>query len=202
VMSIIVEHEKRRREILGKALNVFMEEGFEDATFQKIADQCGITRTTLYMYFKNKKEIFNYSIKQLLEGIEYNINQVQHNPDMNSTTKLITVLSVVLDRLEENCRLLRVILDYLRHLSKNGFSLQKRVHRRTIRLRHIFSTMIIKGIEAGDLVPVNIKNADTMLYSLVEAAIFHITVLGKDSVQELKPAITFVVEQMSLKPSG
>ena len=58
-MSIVVEHEKRRWEILEKALDVFMEEGFEDVTFQKIADRCGITRTTLYIYFKNKREIFN-----------------------------------------------------------------------------------------------------------------------------------------------
>ena len=57
-MAIIVEHEKRKRKILEKALDVFVEEGYEDVTFQKIADRCGITRTTLYIYFKNKREIF------------------------------------------------------------------------------------------------------------------------------------------------
>ena len=54
-MSIVVAHEKRRAEILEKTLDVFVDEGFEDVTFQKIADRCGITRTTLYIYFKNKK---------------------------------------------------------------------------------------------------------------------------------------------------
>ena len=68
-MAIIVEHEKRRHEILDKALEVFVDEGYEDATFQKIADKCGITRTTLYIYFKNKKEIFLWSIKQLTEKL-------------------------------------------------------------------------------------------------------------------------------------
>ena len=67
-MAIVVEHEKRRFEILEKALDIFVEEGYEDATFQKIADRCGITRTTLYLYFKNKREIFVWSIKQLTEG--------------------------------------------------------------------------------------------------------------------------------------
>ena len=46
-MSIVVEHDKRRKEILEKALAVFMDDGFEDATFQRIADRCHITRTTL-----------------------------------------------------------------------------------------------------------------------------------------------------------
>ena len=47
-MAIVVEHEKRKHEILQKALDVFITEGYEDATYQKIADKCGITRTTLY----------------------------------------------------------------------------------------------------------------------------------------------------------
>ena len=55
-MAIVVEHEKRKKEIVDKALDLFMENGYEDVTFQKIADKCGVTRTTLYIYFKNKKE--------------------------------------------------------------------------------------------------------------------------------------------------
>ena len=58
-MAIIVEHDKRKHEILEKALDVFIEEGYEDVTFQKIADRCGITRTTLYIYFKNKRRTYD-----------------------------------------------------------------------------------------------------------------------------------------------
>ena len=63
-MAIVVEHEKRKKEILDKALDLFMENGYEDVTFQKIADKCGVTRTTLYIYFKNKKEIKRNSGKK------------------------------------------------------------------------------------------------------------------------------------------
>ena len=41
-MATIVEHDKRKHEILQKALDVFIEEGFEDVTFQKIADRCNV----------------------------------------------------------------------------------------------------------------------------------------------------------------
>ena len=43
-MAIVVEHEKRKREILEKAMELFCRDGYEDVTFQKIADACGITR--------------------------------------------------------------------------------------------------------------------------------------------------------------
>jgi AcrR family transcriptional regulator len=49
-MYMVIAHEKRRREILEHALEVFIDEGFEAATFQKIADRCRITRTTRYLY--------------------------------------------------------------------------------------------------------------------------------------------------------
>ena len=75
-MAIIVEHDKRKHEILQKSLDVFIDEGYEDATFQKIADRCGITRTTLYIYFKNKYEIFHESIKELLSELEKSLTKI------------------------------------------------------------------------------------------------------------------------------
>ena len=75
-MAIIVEHEKRRHEILEKALELFTEEGYENVTFQKIADRCAITRTTLYIYFKNKQEIFVSSIKELTGTLEDQLREI------------------------------------------------------------------------------------------------------------------------------
>ena len=87
-MAILVEHDKRKQEILEKALDVFINEGYEDVTFQKIADRCGITRTTLYIYFSNKREIFLWSIKQLLAGLEIEFNQIQQDNSLNAEQKL------------------------------------------------------------------------------------------------------------------
>jgi AcrR family transcriptional regulator len=195
-MSIVVEHEKRRREILGKALDVFVDEGFENATMQKIADGCDITRTTLYIYFKNKKEIFNYSIKQLLNEFEGDIQGVRKNRDLNAGDKLIRVLSVILERLEENRRLLSVILNYLLYLAKNDSDPNERVRRRTLRLRHILATMVIEGIRAGEIVSMSIRAADDLLYGLIESAIFRMAVLKRSSVVELKQAVELAVRQL------
>jgi AcrR family transcriptional regulator len=196
-MSIIVEHEKRRREILEKALDVFMDEGFEDATFQKIAGRCGITRTTLYIYFKNKKEIFNYSIKQLLTNVETRIQEILGDPSLGSVERITAVLLDILGQLEENRRLLLVILDYLLLLSKSGHDPETRVRRRVIKLRHILASMVIKGIRAGELAPVNVKTVDDLLYSLVETAIFRLVVLKRDSVGELKHVVALAVKGLA-----
>ncbi|MDR1286628.1 MAG: TetR/AcrR family transcriptional regulator [Treponema sp.] len=198
-MSIIVEHDKRRKEILEKALDVFMDEGFEDATFQKIADRCSIFRTTLYIYFKNKKEIFNYSIKQLLAEVEEDILRIRNDTSLDSVNKITQVLFNITGRLEANRRLLAVILDYLLHLSRSGANPETRVRRRTVRLRHILASMIIEGVKAGELTPVNIKAADDLLYGLIESAIFRLVILKRDSAGDLKRAMELAVKGWQTK---
>jgi AcrR family transcriptional regulator len=197
-MSIVVEHDKRRKEILEKALTVFMDDGFEDATFQRIADRCNITRTTLYLYFKNKKEIFYYSIKQLLGKVEENINKIRGDQSINSIEKITRVLLDIFKLLEQNWRLLSVILDYLLHLSKTDGDPETRVRRRTVKLRHILASMVIEGVKAGDLKKVNVKTADDFLYSFIEAAIFRLTILKRKNLTELKEAAVFAVKQFTV----
>ncbi|MDR0498040.1 MAG: TetR/AcrR family transcriptional regulator, partial [Treponema sp.] len=170
-MSIVVEHEKRRHEILEKALDVFMDEGFENVTFQKIADRCVITRTTLYIYFKNKREIFNFSIKQLLQTLENSITEIGKEKNISHTERLINVMTVIIECLETNRRLLSVIMNFLMFASKSDPSY--RVRRRTVRLRHIQATLLIEGIKAGEFArSVNVKDANELLYSFLEAAVF------------------------------
>ncbi len=199
-MSIVVEHDKRRREILERALDVFMDEGFEDATFQKIADRCGITRTTLYIYFKNKREIFNWSIKQLMLAVEEDLTSIRSRVDMSAPDKLKQVVSTVITRCQDNRKLLSVVLNYLLHLSKSGTDPDNRVRRRTIRLRHILATIVIDGIRDGQLAPVNVRAADDLLYGLIESATFRLVVLGRDSVGELIHAAELAVDR--LVPQG
>ncbi|MDR1901579.1 MAG: TetR/AcrR family transcriptional regulator [Treponema sp.] len=197
-MSIVIEHEKRRKEILDRALEVFMAEGFEDVTYQKIADRCGITRTTLYIYFKNKKEIFNYSIKQLLGRVEDDIITIRKRNDINNTDKLITVLTMIIETLEKNSGLISVVLNYLLYLSKSDSNVDIRVRRRTIRLRHILAVMIIEGIRAGELKTINVRTANDLIYGLIESAIFRLAVLKRSSINEVKQSLMLAVQQMQV----
>jgi len=195
-MAIVVKHEKRRQEILEKVLDVFIEEGFEDTTFQKIADHCGITRTTLYIYFKNKKEIFNYSIKLLLTKADSDIKAIRSDASLNSVEKITRVLLDIFTLLEGNRRLLSVILDYLLHVA-GSLNPEQRIHRRTLKLRHILTSLVIEGVKSGELKSLNIKTANEYLYSLIEAAIFRLVVLQKKTVGDLRKTASFAVKQFA-----
>ncbi|GHV29551.1 fatty acid metabolism regulator protein [Spirochaetia bacterium] len=196
-MSIQVEHDKRRQDILKRALDVFIDEGFENATFQKIADRCGITRTTLYIYFKNKREIFNYSIKEFLQTVEGDILRVSGDKKLNSIEKIRNVLVLILERVEKNRRLLSVSLNYLLFLSKSDVNPDYRVRRRTIHMRRLLASMLIEGIREGAIKPINVRAMDDLLYGIIESAIFRLVILKRSDVEELKNAVEQTLLQIS-----
>lgn len=193
-MSVTVEHEKRKREILENALDVFVTEGYADTTFQKIADRCGITRTILYLYFKNKREIFMFSIKRFTEKLEAEIRAAATGQSTHSCETLERMASLVIDRCAEQAKLLTVIVGYLEHLRKSGGEIGDRVRRRTIRMRHIIAGVVIAGQKHGDLKKVPVGAVSDFFYGLVEAAIFRTAVLGVTNLEDLRSGMHLFFE--------
>ena len=198
-MATIVEHDKRKHEILQKALDVFIEEGFEDVTFQKIADRCGITRTTLYIYFKNKREIFLWSIKQLTARLEAELVSIVKDKSVSAETALRSMLEKIIDECQENQKLFSVLLPYLLQLQKSGIDSGERVRRRVIRLRHLLSLLVIQGIKNGEFNNINVKDTNELLYSFIESAIFRLVILNQNNIQEMKSAINLAIDGITRK---
>ncbi len=195
-MSITIEHDKRKREILEKALDVFVDEGYEDTTFQKIAERCGITRTILYLYFKNKREIFTFSIKLFMEKLEVEIRVLGADPAKNQSEKLAAIMARIIEAGTSHRRLLSVILDYLGHIRAAGGNPDERVRRRTIRMRHILAGILIEGQKKGDFAPFSVKAAGDLLFALLEAAIFRVAVLGQADVSGLTEAASLFASSL------
>ncbi len=184
-MSITVQHDQRKKEILEKALDVFVEVGYEDTTFQKIAERCGITRTILYLYFKNKREIFSFSIKLFTSKLEDEIRAIGEDASLSHAEKLSRIVELALHQCAADARLLSVVLDYLGHLRASGGNPDERVRRRTIRMRHIMAQIFIEGQKAGEFKPLSVKAADDLVYAVIEAAVLRINVLGRTEVNSL-----------------
>ncbi len=198
-MAIIVEHDKRKQEILEKSLDLFCREGYDDVTFQKIADACGVTRTTLYIYFKNKREVFVWSIKLLTQRIEKKLIEIIKDTSINSVDCLKTVLCWIVDSCEKNRQLFNVLLPYLISLQKSGIDSGERVRRRVIRIKHLLSTMIIQGQESNLIKKIPVKDINDLLYGLIETAIFRIAVLNQSDVSDVKKLMCMTVDSLLIK---
>ena len=65
--------EDRPREICAAALDVFAEKGFAAARLEEIAKRAGVSKGTLYLYFKDKEDLFRAVVRDTvapnIEGI-------------------------------------------------------------------------------------------------------------------------------------
>jgi len=66
--------EDRPREICAAALEVFAEKGFAAARLDEIARRAGVSKGTLYLYFKDKEDLFRAVVR---ETVAPNIDAVQ-----------------------------------------------------------------------------------------------------------------------------
>jgi len=68
------EKQMRRQQILDAAKKMFSQKGFTGATIESIAKDAELSPATLYLYFKNKDELYaslNMKILEvLIEGLE------------------------------------------------------------------------------------------------------------------------------------
>ncbi len=202
-MSVSVEHDKRKEEILDKALDVFVTEGYKDTTFQKIAERCGITRTILYLYFNNKKEIFSSCIKRFMGRLENEIRNIAGESKKASSEKIIAIGEMVVQLCATESKLLSIVLDYLLKLKLAGGDPDERVRRRTVRMRHILAMIIIEGKKKGEFASaVSGRAASELFYALIEAAVFRITVLGQKDASILSDSLRLLTSSMKIPGDG
>ena len=73
------DKEFRRHQIMDAAKNTFAQKGFSGATIESIAEAADFSPATIYLYFKNKDELYASLslkiLKVLVEKIESIVNQ-------------------------------------------------------------------------------------------------------------------------------
>jgi len=82
------EKERRRNAIIDAAEEVFFSKGVEDATMDEVAERAELSKGTLYLYFKNKNDLFHGIIARALE-ILYNTFKTEIEKEEKGIDKII-----------------------------------------------------------------------------------------------------------------
>ena len=84
-------------------------------------------------------------------------------------------------------------------LKKSEGNPRERVKRRVIRLEHLLTTVILREQKKGLIRNLPVKEIDALLFSLIESALFKISVYGEQSLEDSRLLIEFTID--SLKTS-
>ncbi len=91
------EKERRRQQIMVAAKRVFSEKGFNKATMEDIAQEAELSPGTLYLYFKNKEELYASLSLRILQYLLLRIEHVNNVKDQDPEARLKALMEAMYD---------------------------------------------------------------------------------------------------------
>ena len=111
-MPKIVDHDKRRWEILNRSLPLFAQEGYQQLTMRKLAKKLQVTTGVLYHYFENKEKMFDELLRYVLRTHQDLVEQFKQGQALPVQKQWL--VEVVKQFEEELSCLVQISLEYLR----------------------------------------------------------------------------------------
>ena len=91
------EKERRRQQIMVAAKRVFSDKGFNKATMEDIAQEAELSPGTLYLYFKNKEELYASLSLRILQYLLIRVEHVNDEKDSGPLQKLDALTEAMYD---------------------------------------------------------------------------------------------------------
>lgn len=150
--------EFRCKSILAAARAVFARKSFAAALMDDIAEEAGIAKGTVYLYFRSKEEIFLAALLEDLERFHEQTLQAVKQAQ-GARQKLQAFIEVCL----ENSRTHR---DFLRIFVSEFYRPKALTKLRRRRLR-LIASILESGIQAGEVKPINVTAAAAACFDIM-----------------------------------
>ena len=91
------ERERRRQQIMVAAKRVFTDKGFNKATMEDIAKEADLSPGTLYLYFKNKDELYASLSLRILQYLLMRLEHVTGEANLTSQQRIDALKEAMVD---------------------------------------------------------------------------------------------------------
>jgi TetR/AcrR family transcriptional regulator, cholesterol catabolism regulator len=120
--------ENKYEKILAVAAHLIGKKGYAGTSFQEIADNVGIHKSTLFHYFTNKEEVLLKILERSIEEVYVNLEEIANERDIVPEKKLEQAILNHLTMLMKYFDNVNVYLNEFGNLSRNnqGIYLKKR----------------------------------------------------------------------------
>ncbi len=153
--------EETRIDIMQACIQAFNEKGLK-FTMDDVAKLCHISKKTMYLFFKDKEELFLRMVDYLFDGIKESEQKVLEDESLSTVEKIRKILGVMPESYSE--------VDFSQlFLLKDKFpSIYKKVEERLETGWETSIALIEKGQEEGVIRPVRIPLVKMMLEASLE----------------------------------
>ncbi len=167
------ERERRRQQIMVAAKRVFSTHGFAKATMEDIANEAELSPGTLYLYFKNKDELYASLTLRVLQYMNIRLKQVEEDHHGDAHQMIEALKHALMDVYDFDPMFLINMLhlqssEALQTLSAELFTEIKALSKTS---RQIISDIFKHGINAGLFIRRSPTDLADMLWALFTGVI-------------------------------
>ncbi|MFZ7126000.1 MAG: TetR/AcrR family transcriptional regulator [Desulfobacterales bacterium] len=189
------EKERRRQQIMVAAKRVFSEKGFNKATMEDIAQEAELSPGTLYLYFKNKEELYASLSLRILQYLLIRVEHVDSESDLDPEQKVKALMDAMYDVYEFDPLIIINMFhlqssETLKNLSDQLMNEIKTLSRKSI---EAIAKIFEEGIKAGKFV-----KHDPMTLADIFWALFSGVVLWEASKKIIDEEKNFLKETLSV----
>ncbi|MCR5761000.1 MAG: TetR/AcrR family transcriptional regulator [Sphaerochaetaceae bacterium] len=146
-MPKVIDHKKRKDLIVKTALRVYDEGGLKEANLSRIAQEANLSRTTVYQYFKDVSDVFNYLVKTQTDKILQKYLSEEWSQG-SSSERLRRITADIIDTADKY----KVeIIRFVKSINAIDANIENIVHHRTAKLRLFLSRLVRGGIREGSI---------------------------------------------------
>lgn len=163
-LSPMCEEQEKKRSIILAAATLFANKGYAGTSVREIVEAAGITKPTLYYYFKNKEDLY---IKLMDESMETFAQLLQQSLTRtgNMRERIVGLFCDIFQLFSENVDILRLVNSMI--YGPQGATPAYTIDACHDHLNLIFSEILSSGIAEGELSEENQTEVLLVLHSLL-----------------------------------
>jgi AcrR family transcriptional regulator len=192
----------RTEGILDAAIKVIAKKGLEKATMEQVADEAGISKATIYLYFKNKEDLYYHCVMTRFEKIMCLMRQAVEGVD-DPIERVKVLVNTQVKAIEVEKDFFRVFFTermslFLDQSTEFGQDFFKRHNE----YEALITGALKEGMERGSLREIDPRKAYNLLFSMVRGMAMFNIVCGEQGPLTSEAGLILDVFFNGLKPDG
>jgi AcrR family transcriptional regulator len=161
--------EERKDQIMNAAEDVFAQKGFSDARMDDIAEETGLSKGTLYLYYKSKDDLIIAILDRIFQR-EFRAFENLDLATISATEAIWAFVDTTAKDIKMMMRLLPITYEFM------GLAFRNKFVRKTFKtyLNHyldILIPVIQQGIDSGEFRPADPKEVAIAMGALLEGTL-------------------------------
>lgn len=161
--------DERRIQIINAAEGVFTEKGFDKARMDDIAGETGLSKGTLYLYFKSKDDLIIAILDRMFQR-EFRQLENLNQDGLSATDAIWKLTELITKDILGLIRLIPIVYEFLALAFRNKY-VQRALKKYINRYLAILVPIIQRGIDSGEFRQVNAREVAIAGSAIIEGTL-------------------------------